>query len=268
MSSVVILTIFVLGLFLLLSVIAGYLYYKMKKLSDEVRILSESSGITLPVSGSENCNVIDKLEERVRLLELKKNNSPQQIVKYLPAEPPIPAEPGKPGPPGPRGRTLIQDINQLFDGKDEIEVFTRLQENIPTEMNELEIISSTLSTDEEKNKSIEEIKKNLERNAKNLYGINNLRTLKKETHELCSEVILRYNKYINAFEKLHNIRESGSPDDKIQEALACKIELKNFQNKIDKFNTNLSIISQKKREFFLGDKAELEDGEEITREVA
>lgn len=262
MSSAAIFTTLILGLFLFFSLIAGYLYYKMKKLSSELETLNTSHVNSLPNSSSN-----EKIEERIRLLELKKSDHPpQQIIKYLPSETVIPGEPGKQGPPGPRGRTLIQDINQLFDGKDEIEIFTRLQDRIPSEFADLDTVISTLSTDEEKAKSIEEIKKTLEKNAKDLHGVNTLRNLKKETNDLCSEVIISYKKYIDSFEKLYRSQE-GTADDKIQQALACKIELKNFQNKIDKFNTNLRIISQKKKDFFLGDKAELEADEETTRDI-
>lgn len=251
------------AIFTLLSLIIGYLFHNLYKVSKKVESLDK---ITFSGNVSETSDAIEKISNRIHLLELKKNER-QQVVKYLPADPPIPGDPGKQGPPGPRGRTLIQDINDLFDGRDEIEVFTRLQESIPSDINELETISSSFSTDEDKAKAIEDIKKTLEKNAKNLYGISKLRKLKQETNELCQEVILSYKKYVQAFEKLHKVRE-GPSDDKVQEALACKIELKNFQNKIDRFNTNLATITEKKREFFLGDKTELQPDEEVTRNIS
>jgi hypothetical protein len=42
-------------------------------------------------------------------------------------------------------------------------------------------------------------------NAKNLYGISKLRKLKQETNELCQELIKSYKKYVESFDKLHNI---------------------------------------------------------------
>lgn len=257
-GTIIVLTL--LGIFSLLSCIIGYLFYNVKKVSKEVQSLSE-----IKVSGK-NSNTSDAIEniiDRLHLLELKKNDR-QQVVKYLPAEPAIPGEPGKRGPAGPRGRTLIQDINELFDGRDEIEVFTRLQESIPSDINELETISSSFVSEDDRVKAIEDIKKTLEKNAKNFYGISKLRKLKQETNELNQEVMQAYKSYIQAFEKLHKVRE-GSADEKIQEAISCKLQLKNFQQKIDKFNSNLSTITEKKREFFLGDKTEVSVDEETTR---
>lgn len=256
-GTIIVLTLII--IFLILSCVIGYLFYNVKKIS---KTLTLPNKITV---SSETSDKIENIIDRIHVLELKKNNGPQQVVKYLPADPPIPGDPGKPGPPGPRGRTLIQDINELFDGRDEIEVFTKLQERIPSDIDELETITSSFTGDEDKTKAIENIKKTLEKNAKDFFGISKLRKLKQETNELCQEVILAYKNYIKAFEKLHKVRESGSVDDKVQEAIACKIELKKFQHLIDKFNLNLTTLTEKKREFFLGDKTEVQPDEETTR---
>lgn len=225
--------------FFIFSLIIGYLLYKINKISAIENSVIKSSSKELELD-------INKIEERLRKVELK---------QPLAIEPRIPGERGPQGEQGPPGRTLIQDINELFDAKDEIEVFKRIQKGVTSDLEELENIASVYSDDNARLEAIEKIHETLTVNAKNLYGISKLRKLKKETSELCKDVMASYEKYIKSFAKLHKSREL-STEEKMKNAEECKIDLRAFQHKIDKFNENLDIITQKKREFFLGEKIE------------
>lgn len=236
---------------LILFTIIGVLYLLYR-----VYNLESSNNITL--AGEDNNEDIIRLEKRIFELENKESRVGPIGPRGLSGEPGIQGEQGIQGPPGPTGRTLIQNIEDLFEGKDEVELFRDLESSIQKEMENIDNISSNYSSDKEMKECANNIKVILENNAKRMYGISKIRDLKKETSDLCKEVLLDYQHYIKSFEEVYSNLESGRSDKNHIKPIAskCKDDLKIFSDKLIRFNENLRLLIEKKKEFFMGDKIE------------
>lgn len=213
--------------------------------------------------------LLEKLEE---VRQMKSEAGPpgppgEQGPQGLPGYPGPPGEQGLQGDQGPPGRTLVIDINKFFQANDELEVFNRLENSIPADLAQIERITKTYVDEDDRKNAVAHLKKTLEYNAKNLFGIDKLRKLKQETTELGSDVLSAYKRYVESIEKLDALDESASVNSRKKLAVICRSDLESLQRRVKRFNENLEVIVDKKRSFFLGDRTDLQEGEEIVEQV-
>jgi hypothetical protein len=246
------------GLVVLLGIIA-YLFYKFNAMAQSIDSVEKKTEDITAASSSIYENYINEKIKAMESLKLQPGPQGPQGERGPIGVPGMIGPPGEKGPKGdqgPMGRTLVKDINDIFSPQDEIEVFAKIEDTIKDDMEELNVACSTFASEDEKRKSVLRIRDNLEKNAKNLFGITKLRKLKEETNELCKEVLLNYRRYVESVEKLYNMNEATEDADKKRYAISSKADLTVFQRKIIQFNENLRVLTNKKREFFLGDKME------------
>lgn len=202
-------------------------------------------------SGNLDMSSFDELLKRIDVLEKKKDKPGRQGDPGKRGDPGPPGDPGKDGEQGPPGRTLIRDLNELFDGRDEISVFKNIGESVPNDLSQLDLIGSQFVSSKERRIAINEVKSTLERNAKNLFGMNKLRKMKEETQDLCKSVIESYEKYIRSFEKLYQAQQHEEKEDEIVAlAIVCKADLKSLHHFISNFYEKLDMITTKKKRIF------------------
>lgn len=246
------------GVLIILGILA-YMYMTNGKLEQKMnKILEESREM---VKSGDHLNeefILEKLREVEDMKAKGGQMGPQgpQGVPGMLGETGPPGEMGPQGPPGPMGRTLIMDMEKLFEGQDELDVFHSLKNSISSDLDNLDRVTLSYVPEEDKLACVEKVKGSLEKNAKNLFGISKLRKLKEETAELCKEVIISYERYVRSFEKLYRMDDSEgstSAADRKKTALVCKSDLESLQSKIDRFTDSLDLMTRKKREFFLGE---------------
>lgn len=250
-----ILAIFAVAIFLLMAAVA-YLWYNSRS-SDTLENPPDAALTGVTESNAALQLQVEYLKSKIEELEARKPEQGERGPIGYTGDQGIQGEQGPPGERGPPGRTLIQDINELFQGNDEIELFKKIQSTIIDDATALDTVTSGYADKEARVNAIDRVKETLERNAKNFFGVNKLRQAKKEASDLCREVFAAYEKYVRSFENLYRLMDSASgasEDEKRRAGNVCKADLRSFQTKLEDFNSKLNLITEKKREFFLGEK--------------
>lgn len=248
----------IIGFFIFLAVLLGIYIYtvvQIRSLGKRIVSLEEKDVETSGNMDLSNLPDFNEFSKRIDALEKIKEKPGRPGEHGKKGDPGPQGEPGKNGEPGPPGRTLIRDINELFDGRDEITIFRNIGDSVPNDLSQLDLIGSQFASSKERQTAINEVKSTLEKNAKNLFGMNKLRKMKEETQDLCRSVIESYEKYIHSFEKLYQAQQREEKEDEvIALAIVCKADLKSLHHFISSFYEKLDTITTKKREFFLGEK--------------
>lgn len=238
-------------LFLLLVicfVALGYLYYRFNEIS------SSNNDVHIASSSKEEIEemVEEMVEEKMKSIKIEKGPPGPPGPQGPRGEVGLQGDAGPPGPPGPPGQTLIQDSEELFAGTDDIKIFNFMEETVYDDHEQLNNITAAYANEKDRNDSIEKIKDNMKNNAKGIYDFVKLRELRNSTKDLTKDVLSAYERYAKSFEKLYNCKE----DESVKKSLgnACRAELNVFQDMLIKYNQNLNLLDQKRRQFFIGEK--------------
>lgn len=235
-------------LFILVILLGLYIWNLSSRVEENHRAGIETSGNEFDTM------VLDNIQERLKVLETKKpGEGPRGPIGYTGEQGP-PGEPGRRGEPGPPGRTLIMNMDDMFQGQDELTIFKKIYETSLNDAEQLDVLNSNYSTPEDCSTAIEKLKDNQEQNAKDISNMISLKKLKDEVTALCREVFESYERYIKLFEKVYLAKDDSSEADRRSLSDECRNALRAFQRKLEEFNVKLDLITEKRKEFMLGDK--------------
>ena len=156
---------------------------------------------------------------------------------------------GPAGPPGPQGRSLIMNGDQLFSCMDDIEIFEQMKNSVFLDQDELNNITAPYVNIKDRKESIDKIKENFKTNATNIYKFSKIKELRDETKEMTNDVLSAYERYARSFEKMYNSTEDEETIKNLGNT--CRAELNIFQDLIIKYNENLKLLVEKKKDFIV-----------------
>lgn len=165
-------------------------------------------------------------------------------------------EPGVEGIPGPKGkegepgRNLIQDIDTLFIGRDEIDIFKNLEKSIIDEQEYINSLISDYSPNDTCENNIMNIQKSISENAKIFHSIKRRNDMKIEVKNLSEEILTLYKDYVKIIGKICNCDPTVRCDKKEEyHELVQKL-----QDKIICYNQNIDLIKKENKNIFIGEK--------------
>ena len=144
-----------------LVVFTGYLFYKNRIIESKLEsVVIKASEIEKSGRSVQESYIDEKFEELAKIKSQQGERGPagERGPQGDMGSMGPPGEQGLRGKEGPIGKSLIVNIDELFTGKDEIDVFKKIQESIPLDEDEINVICSNFTTKNEKKNSISNIK--------------------------------------------------------------------------------------------------------------
>lgn len=230
----------------------GYLAHRQYKMSQQISECLEKSNEIIRAGEGIHEEYIDKKFHELESIKSQRGPPGPRGEIGPPGPMGMMGPPGEQGPrgfEGPQGRTLVQSIDDITKGQDDIQVFKELEQGIMDEFENLNVVASNFASPEERREAINNIKAQLKKNTQNVKTMIHLRQLKSELSKTGEEVFRRYHKYLKSFETLHDAPEDTDVAELKKLSGYAKSDLTAFQKKIIDFNQGLETLMTETKKY-------------------